>query len=500
MKKRALVLITVDCLRADHVGFQGYRCPVTPFLDSLAETSVVISDAIVAGTPTYFSFPAIMASRYPLSLGRETLGIAPGEATLATALHDAGYRTAAFLAGNPYLSPRFGYHQGFDEFRDFLDSVHSEESKAVSHPASKRVSDLNRRIEGASRRTGLTAAAYDELYFWYCQWRSARKKLSMDQLRRYPAADVVIDQACSWLRNLGDNPVFLWIHLMDPHHPYYPPQEALSSLGVAHISARRACFLNAFWDRLDVGPRRLERYRKEILSLYDAGVYCVDKQISRFVDVLRQSRLWDETVFVVTADHGEEFLENGARYHSPTNLPEHLIHVPLLLHAPELAGMRFSQGSFSLLHLAPTLLDAMGAAIPDSFQGQSYWKQISSGGLLGESAIAECVEACNNPFQVEERIRPRLLAIRDRQYKLVIHFSDKSERLYDLENDPEEHSPLPAGALTRERVRLLQVVRAHLEKTRGNRNADFALRARLYELGHSMGLKRQQAPTSAVPG
>jgi len=63
MKKRSLVLVTVDCLRADHVGFLGYSRPVTPNLDNLAEDSVVFSNAIVAGAPTYFSFPAILASR-----------------------------------------------------------------------------------------------------------------------------------------------------------------------------------------------------------------------------------------------------------------------------------------------------------------------------------------------------------------------------------------------------------------------------------------------------
>src|SRR5215467_6076084 len=113
---RSLVLITVDCLRADHVGFLGYARPVTPFLDSLAKTSTVFSQAIVAGAPTYFSFPAIMASRYPLGLGREVLGIAPGEPTIATALRETGYETAAFVAGNPYLTSRFGYDQGFEHF------------------------------------------------------------------------------------------------------------------------------------------------------------------------------------------------------------------------------------------------------------------------------------------------------------------------------------------------------------------------------------------------
>src|SRR5437899_5572908 len=106
---RSLILITVDCFRADHAGFLGYDRPTTPFLDSLAGESLVFSNAIVAGAPTYFSFPAMMSSRYPLSLGRDVVGLAPDELTIASVLSEAGYATAAFLAANPYLSPRFGF-------------------------------------------------------------------------------------------------------------------------------------------------------------------------------------------------------------------------------------------------------------------------------------------------------------------------------------------------------------------------------------------------------
>ncbi len=120
MERKSILLVTVDCLRADHVGFMGYPRPTTPFLDSLAAESFVVPNAIVAGAPTYYSLPAILASRYPLALGRDVLGIAPDEPTLASVLKDAGYATAAFAAGNPYISSRFGYEQGFETFRDYL--------------------------------------------------------------------------------------------------------------------------------------------------------------------------------------------------------------------------------------------------------------------------------------------------------------------------------------------------------------------------------------------
>jgi len=483
MKKRSLVLVTVDCLRADHVGFLGYSRPVTPNLDKLAENSTVFSNAIVAGAPTYFSFPAILASRYPLALGRDVLGIAPHEPTMATALHDAGYATAAFLACNPYLSRRYGYDQGFDVFQDFLNSAGSGPLPLGTTPG--RLSNLNRMIQAGAGKSGLLAGAYEELYFWFCQWRTAQQDLPMETLRRYPAANVIVDQAQSWLSSLVEQPFFLWLHLMDPHHPYYPPEESLAALGVPNMTARRARFLNSFWNRGDIGPRRLKRHQAEILSLYDAGVYWVDQQLSRLVQALQNSQRWDETVFVVTADHGEAFLEHGDRYHSPTSLPEHLIHVPLLLRVPGLSGRRFSQRPFSLIHLAPTLLDAMGVSSPDRFQGRSAWEQISAGELQGEPAIIECIDGCNNPAQAEDRVRPRLMAVRDQELKLVVNFRENQDYLYDLKSDPGERMPLSSGQRTRDRVNLLQIARRHLLRTDDSQRTDLRLRARLRELQQS---------------
>src|SRR4051812_36696708 len=132
-RQNSLILITVDCLRADHVGCLGYSRPTTPFIDSLAAQSVVIANGAVAGAPTYYSFPAIFASRYPLDLGRDVIGLAPDEPTLASTLKSAGYATAAFCAGNPYLTRRFGYDQGFDIFRDFLDSAQTDPEYATHH-------------------------------------------------------------------------------------------------------------------------------------------------------------------------------------------------------------------------------------------------------------------------------------------------------------------------------------------------------------------------------
>jgi arylsulfatase A-like enzyme len=492
-RQKSIVLVTVDCLRADHVGFMGYTRRVTPFLDLLAKESVVFSDAIVAGVPTYFSFPAILASRYPLGLGRDLMGIAPNEPTIATALRDAGRATAAFLAGNPYLSPRFGYHQGFDNFQDSLDSPLPGEPAVPKLSNNNTLSRMNRGLEAFSRCTPVTAAAYNELYFWYCQWISVNRNSSFEELRRFPAADVMMDHACAWLSGIGDQPFFLWVHLMDPHNPYYPPQEALSALGQSGITARRARILNALWSRDDLRPERLQRYEEEVVSLYDAGVYWVDRQISRLVETLQKSRRWNETVVAMTADHGEEFMEHGTRYHAPMTLPEQMIHVPLLLRMEGLSGMRIADSPFSLIHLAPTLLEAVDVPVPGTFQGRSHWKQISVGTLAAEPAISELVGIEGNPMRQEDRLQPRVLAVRDIRYKLVIRFKENTDSLYDLQSDPGEHSPLPNSVSIRDRVRLLQVARTHLEKSRKDQRAELTLDARLRQIKHSV------AHTDSVP-
>ena len=87
--KPSLVLVTIDCLRADHVGFLGYGKDTTPHLDRLSGESLVFEKALVAGSPTYYSFLALMASRYPLAMGRDVIGLVPAETTLGETLQDA---------------------------------------------------------------------------------------------------------------------------------------------------------------------------------------------------------------------------------------------------------------------------------------------------------------------------------------------------------------------------------------------------------------------------
>ncbi len=475
----SLILITVDCLRADHAGFLGYKRPTTPFLDSLAEQSFVFRNAITAGAPTYYSLPAILASRYPLALGRDVLGIAPDENTIASVLKEYGFQTAAFTGANPYLSARCGYDQSFDCFRDFLNAGNLEfPADAVEHGFRNRA---NQAIDIACHTVAGLGKVYDELYFQYCQRGSSHSCDGLDSLRRFPSADVIVDHAIAWLNENSGSPFFLWLHLMDPHAPYYPKMEALEGMGCGNVDAQQARYLNSFWIRSDIGPARLRRKREQVTALYDAGIRWVDSQIRRLTERLVELNVLEKCALAVTADHGEEFLDHGGRFHAPLKLTEELIHVPLLLCVPRMRSRELA-APFSLIDLAPTLLDTLGFPAPASFRGRSRWEQIASGQERDTVVFTECVHGCNNPFHSENRVAPRILAVRKGHFKLVVNFSSQAELLFDLESDPAENRPLDDQEAKPIRLELLNHARKHLAESQKSRDFDQRLGSQLRDL------------------
>jgi len=269
---------------------------------------------------------------------------------------------------------------------------------------------------------------------------------------------------------------------MDPHSPYYPKERALALMGDARVSPFRARYLNSFWNRSDLGAGRLDRHRNDIVALYDAGIRWVDVQMARLVEGLRKSGRWNDCIVALTADHGEEFLDHGGRYHPPSRLMEELIRVPLLLRVPGCAKIEASKSPFSMLHLAPTLLDAARVPIPAALQGQSYWPQVRQGKKYDAVAISECVEGCTNPFRPQNRMGPRVLSVRESRYKLLLQFDPPAEHLYDLEADPGEQAPLDPGAQKPVRRRLLEIAHAHLQRSTSQRDWWSRAQTRLREL------------------
>jgi arylsulfatase A-like enzyme len=476
--RRSLILITIDCLRADHVGWLGYNLPTTPFLDSLAAESTTYSNAIVGGAPTYYSFPAIMASRYPLAFGRDVIGLCQGEPTIASTLKDFGYSTAAFLSTNPYLSHRFGYSQGFDEFHDFQDFVaYPTEIHATAESASP-LRRVNQALRKASSAFAATTRAYDELYFQYCQRMTASKATSFDRLRRFPSADLIVDEARTWLASNKDRPFFLWLHFMDAHAPYYPCEQAIELMG-GSPDPRHAQYLNEYWKRSDLEASRLQQHREEVVALCDAGVRWVDTQIARLTSSLHELDLWDDCAMAVTADHGEEFLDHGGRFHSPSQTGEEVVRVPLLLRVPESRLPVSIHNPFSLIDLAPMLLDTVGVPSPSSFRGVH---PLTESQPSSNPVVIESVAACTNPMWRESRLNSRVLVVREQRYKLVLDFGTPNAHLYDLAANPHEKSPLSTDAEKVVRKRLLESARQHIASSVNSRDQRVAMSAHVRDL------------------
>jgi arylsulfatase A-like enzyme len=161
---------------------------------------------------------------------------------------------------------------------------------------------------------------------------------------------------------------------------------------------------------------------------------------------------------------------------------EELIHVPLLLRVPGSEKRDVVNSPFSMLHLAPTLLDAVQLPVPADFQGRSYWEQLQQGESFDGVAISECVAGCTNPFRPENRIGPRVLSVRESRYKLVLHLDPPAENLYDLEADPRELEPLAPAAQKPVRRRLLEIALEHLRRSSEQRDSRTRLQVRLREL------------------
>lgn len=477
---RSLVLITVDCLRADRVATSDRQTSITPFLDSLAAGSFVFRNAYASGIPTYYSLPAVMASRYPLALGRDLIGIAPGESTIATELKECGFKSAAFVAGNPYLCAEHGYDSGFDLFRNFFstDEIEFADNNDCPPQTSFR-SRANRLLSTACHSLPALGAAYDEIYFQYCQRSIVNDDSSLDNLRRFPSADVIVDCAIAWLQRNSATPFFLWLHLMDPHAPYYPKAEALQEMG-SGLDSSAARRLNSFWAREGLSSRRLHKNRESVQALYDAGIFWADRQIGRLANRLVELNLWDGCVLAVTADHGEEFLDHGGKFHPPVSLHEELIRVPLLLRVPGYPQGREVKCPIGLIDLAPTFFDAIDIPSPASFRGRSCWENLKNDQGWEWPVITECAYGCTNPFRTETRLSSRLLAVRKGEYKLVMNFAAGSDQLFKVNGDLGEEGPLPSGE-TGARKLLLEYAKKHVAESFRARNSDLRFAAVLRE-------------------
>jgi len=429
-----VLMVVIDTLRHDHVGAYGYQRPTTPRLDALARHSVVFETAVSQAPWTAPAIASLLTGLYPSVHGLDggigwgegassadgTLPfavqktLAPAQKTLAELLRRAGYRTAGFVS-NLYVNSIFGFAQGFDHFDD------------EHHDYEGDVSQVKRRAEETNARV------------------------------------------FEWLRTELEEPFFLFVHYNDPHWPYDPPppygQDFVGGYrGPLTPTTTRDLVIERRSDALQVSAEDLAF----VVGLYDGEIQYVDAQLGRLLDTISGLPLTREVVTVVTADHGEEFLDHGAFNHG-YSLYEEQIRVPLVLSAPSILRPTRITQQVQLIDVAPTILELAGIGIPAGTQ------QGSSLLSLARGAAHSTADAFSEATYIGEQS-----AIRSPEaLKLVHAFANREWMLFDVGTDPSEQHDL-----VEDRSEDLRELTLRLEEWR---RGNVAFRKRIIPAGSAMG-------------
>ncbi|MFQ5864015.1 MAG: sulfatase [bacterium] len=417
-----VLLITADSLRADHLGCYGYKKPTSPNIDAFAQESCFFSHAFSNGPNTPHAFPAIMASRYPLMSSK--LGLFDAPVTLAEVLQSQGYTTAGFNAGNPYVSKYFQYDRGFDEFFDYLDFEIAIEAQNVASEKVKKTKATSTSKD--NRRFSSVAVPKLDL---------ERYLVTEDSMKRKAWIENEINQALfGWLKENATSPFFIWVHYMDTHYPYVPQKRFQHEMAVQPFSQRETFYTNiCIRENQTLSPRALQR----TIDLYDAAIRQLDTKTGELIRFLKQQELYESTLLIFSADHGEEFQEHGDLQHK-SKLFDELIRVPLLMKLPDSNMPVIFSEIVGLIDLAPTVLAQL--QLDNPFERTSFLGKNSSGLSY---VIAEASYGSSGATPVDEQMLnidplPKIYCYRSKQWKMVLDQGKNQTYLYNLLMDPNE--------------------------------------------------------------
>jgi arylsulfatase len=321
-----VVLITIDTLRPDHLGAYGYPRPTSPHLDALAAESRVFHHAYSHGPATVIAVPALLTGRHPRESCDGVGGVAPAVHTIAERLRDAGYRTGAVVS-NSVLGPHYrGFSEGFEHYDARLDVPE-------------------------------------------------RARPTMERLAPNTAT-----AALEWIDATRDRPVFLWVHFQDPHGPYDPPAEH-ARLFVTDRPSGAVLPVNDGVGGFGGIPRYQfldgRRDAGGYIDRYDAEIHFADEHVGRLIDGLRQRRVLDDAIVVVSSDHGEALGENGYYFTHGEDLQPVLLRVPLIVFDTRTRARGRVGAIVQHMDVAPTVLRRVGVA---------------TGGLPGRDLLAPEIE------------------------------------------------------------------------------------------------------------
>lgn len=350
-----LVLLTIDCLRYDRCGFNGWFRDTTPFLDEIASESIVFDRAYAPGSHTLESFPGILAGQLSYNNAIEAQNdsthsnrIQEADSTIADKLKDFGMETVGVLS-NPSLSSHAGFDSGFREFQNLrLGTTSSNDNNNAGNSiVNFNLRNYSAKLQSYFKKAALSSGRNGLRYrLPFLAYRFAK-------LRDWPTIDGarVVSNLSDKIINISSDQqsVFAWGHLNDLHVPLHPAKASTASL-----------FKGNSWTVFNSDYLRLtQQFSPDYNAAYEGVLRYVDGQIKLLVENLKESGMWENTILVVTADHGEALADRGNYGHPPHYLFNECLHVPLLIRTPNGIGTRVNS-PFSLAWLHELIADILG--------------------------------------------------------------------------------------------------------------------------------------------
>jgi len=412
----SFVLLSIDTLRADHLGAYGYARDTSPRIDAFAARSVRYANAWAPAPWTLPSHAALLTGRHPIEIGIADLrsAIPDAVATLAESLRGAGYATAAFVDSRPrgFLGGERGFARGFESY------VH-EPDRGRAAFRDDMAATVDAALDWLDRREAARP------FFLFLHTKSVHAK----RVHRWaldPSAvaetDAPYEKPPPWRGRFlpAGRTRFAWT---DPEDPAISGARYLDQLNRRLASGAVA--------REDLEAGRIE----ELRDLYDAGIAYVDAHFQRLLDGLAERGLADGTVVVLTSDHGESFLEGRLLLH--VELRPETLRVPLIVHDPQGPRGVVVEAEVGLVDVAPTLLSKAGLTLPPDLSGRPL--PTEDGGPAPSAPSLSY-------YRLEEGYFYEGWALREGPWKLLLRrFGDAPElraELFDLRADPEERSPV----------------------------------------------------------
>jgi arylsulfatase A-like enzyme len=335
-----VVLVSIDTLRADHLGCYGYERATSPRIDAISERAVVFEKAIAPAPSTLPShasmFTSVLPSRHGALWSTRT-PLSEAATTLAELMRDAGYDVVGFHGGGQ-VAGELGLGQGFDAYVE---------------------------VPGRFRKC--------------------------------------VARAIEWLDTRPEKPFFLFLHTYEVHHPYGPPANTAALFDDGYAGnlpdTIKIDLLRRINGRTEPPLKIDAADLAHIVALYDAEIRSMDAALGRLLDALGERGLLDNALVIITSDHGEEFDEHGwVGWHSHT-LYDELLHVPLIVKLPgdAHAGTRVAP-LVRLLDVAPTVLDILRRPRHPDFDGTSVMPLVRGEPEHPRAAVSQRDEGCDPPI------------------------------------------------------------------------------------------------------